>query len=232
VEKQRLSKFLSAAGVTSRRKAESLIRAGRVCVNGEVAVLPQTPVGSGDWVAVDGAPVAAEEKVYYLLNKPKGYVCSARPTARHRTVLELFQDCGERLFTVGRLDADTTGLLLVTNDGNFANRVIHPRNEVHKEYLVKVNEQVDAAQLLSLSRGAWIERAFVVPIRVRKVRGSTLRITVAEGRKREVRRLCVAAGLSLRSLQRIRLGNLLLGNLPIGSIRSLSPRECQAIFSC
>lgn len=227
---QRLSKFLSGAGVASRRHAEEIIRLGRVVVNGDVQTLPQFLVSSADRISIDGCLLKPEPKVYYLLNKPKGYVCSTRPPQRYRSVLDLFGDASQRLFTVGRLDADTTGLLIVTNDGDFANSVIHPRHQVQKEYLVKTYEEISADHLKILSAGTRVEGAFVKPLRVCKIRQGTMRLTVREGRKREVRCMCRVAGLHVRALQRIRLGNLRLGNLPIGAIRVLTEREYRSIF--
>lgn len=228
--KQRLSKFLASAGVASRRKAEELIQDGQVVVNGVVAQVPQTMVDASDDIRVNGKPVTAERKLYFLLNKPKGYVCSTRPGLRYRSVLDLFRSYPERLFTVGRLDADTTGLLLITNDGAFADRVMHPRNEVQKEYVAKLYQEPFAQHLERIQAGAMVEGSFVKPLRVKKVRGSTVKITVTDGRKREVRVLCRAAGLTVHSLQRIRLGNLLLGKLPVGCARPLSLRECESIL--
>ena len=171
--KKRLSKFLAASGVASRRACEELIFAGKVTVNGTVVLLPQTLVSEKDKIAVEGKRVeSAEPKVYYLLNKPAGYVCTTRKNNSTRIVLDLFAEVPYRLFTVGRLDKDTQGLLLVTNDGHFANQVIHPSAEIHKEYLVKTDAEVTADHLTAISSGTLVEGVFVKPIRVTKLAGA------------------------------------------------------------
>lgn len=220
---KRLSKFLAAAGVAARRKAEELIFAGKVCVNGVVTLLPQTLVGEGDAVECEGKRVVApERRVYFLLNKPAGLLCSAEGS---RSVLSLFSHLPYRLFTAGRLDQETTGLLIVTNDGIFANRVIHPSFNHSKEYLAKTFEEVGDEHLRALSQGAFVEGTFVKPLRVSKVRRGTVKVVVGEGKKREVRRLFERAGLTLLSLARIRIGPLVLGNLAPGDFRALTAAE-------
>ncbi len=229
--KKRLSKVLAAAGTASRRACEEIIFAGRVKVNGEVALLPQTLVSAKDTITVDGEPIhGAESKVYYILNKPKGYVCTALRTSKTKLVLDLFQDAKCRLFTVGRLDKDTQGLLLVTNDGHFANRVIHPSSNIHKEYLAKTNQEITHEHLIAISNGALVEGVFVKPIRVTKIRKGTLKIVISEGKKREVRHLVETAGLGVIELTRIRIGGLSLGTLPEGSWRPLTEKEKEMIF--
>lgn len=231
MHKNRLSKILAAAGVASRRACEELIFAGRVTVNGEVVLLPQTQVGEEDILTFDGKKIEkAEPKAYYILNKPMGMICSARKTSAAKIVLDLFQETGLRLFTVGRLDKDTQGLLIVTNDGHFANKVMHPSSDIHKEYLAKTNEEISAEHLMAISNGTLVEGVFVKPIKVTKVRKGTLKVTIAEGKKREVRLLLKAAGLIVEELTRIRIGGLHLGPLPIGSWRAMTEREKQLIF--
>lgn len=228
MQKLRLSKALAAAGVASRRACEEIIACGRVEVNGKVALLPQTPVDPAqDRIVVDGERLRKPpKKVYYILNKPAGYLCSA---VGARSILKLFGDLPYRLFTVGRLDKETTGLLLVTNDGTFAQNVIHPSAGWTKEYLAKVDQEVTPAHLQRLLAGAEVEGAFVKPVRVSKVRRGTLKIVVAEGRKREVRVLLERAGLTTRSLSRIRLGPLTLGSLAPGKWRSLTESEIKSL---
>lgn len=223
--KTRLSKVLAAAGVASRRASEELIFEGRVSVNGVVMQLPQTLVSvEEDRVTVDGVPLRAEEpKVYYLLHKPVGYLCSNTPT--RRPVLHFFSHLPFRLFTVGRLDRETAGLLLVTNDGTFAHRVIHPSFGITKEYLAKTGQEITPEHLATLSAGTFVEGAFVRPLSVRKVRRGTVKVVVAEGRKHEVRALLQAARLTVRELLRIRVGPLTLGALPPGAYRELTPKE-------
>lgn len=229
--KNRLSKFLANAGVASRRACEEIIFAGRVAVNGVVTVIPQTMVNSQDTITVDGKNVTIEDqKVYYMLNKPVNYICTAKKMGSTPIVLDLFQEVPYRLFTIGRLDKDTQGLLLLTNDGHFANRVIHPSSDIHKVYLVKTDQEITDTHLKTISKGTLVEGTFVKPIKVEKVRRGTLKITIAEGKKREVRILLDAAGLKIKELVRIRIGNLQLGTLPVGSWRELTDKEKKLIF--
>lgn len=231
-QKQRLSKVLAAAGVASRRAAEDLIFEGRVTVNGKVVKVPQTLVSlDEDLLTVSGHEVKKiQEKVYYLLNKPSGYTCSHTRIGRKKLVLDLFEDHPSRLFTVGRLDRDTSGLLIVTNDGHFANRVIHPSANIVKEYLVKVQQEVSHEHLQKISKGTFIEGDWVKPARVQKVRRGTLKIGVKEGKKREVRLLVANAGLDLQEISRIRIGGLSLGTLAEGTYREMTEKDKLAIF--
>jgi 23S rRNA pseudouridine2605 synthase len=230
--KKRLSKVLAAAGIASRRASEQLIFDRKVKVNGEVITLPQTLVSlESDEILVHNQRLFEEEKKsYYLLNKPFGYICSAQRIGRKRLVLDLFSPIKERLFTVGRLDRDTTGLLIVTNDGHFANRVIHPSSNLTKEYLVKATKEISHDHLLSIAEGTLIEGSWVKPFKVVKVRKGTLKISVKEGKKREVRYLVEKAGLEIYSLSRIRIGGLSLGSLPVGTWRAMTPDEKEQIF--
>lgn len=229
----RLSKALAKAGIASRRACEELIFNGHVKVNGQTVRVPQTLVVLGrDHILCEGNLVhGAEPKIYYLLNKPKGYICSNQQSGSKRLVVDLFRPLHQRLFTVGRLDRDTTGLILVTNDGEFAHSVIHPSAGITKEYLVKTREEITHDDLFALSEGTTVEGSFVKPKSVKKVRRGTLKIAVMEGKKREVRLLVENAGLTLLSLKRIRLGGLLLGNLAEGTFKELSAKERAQIFS-
>lgn len=231
--KNRLSKILASAGVASRRACEELIFQGRVTVNGEKVLVPQTMVGPGDTLLVDGEPVkpVAQTKKYYILNKPAGYVCTSLKTQGTKIVLDLFPEEEVRLFTVGRLDKDTEGLLIVTNDGHFANKVMHPSSNIDKEYLVKVEAEITADHLAAISNGTQVEGVFVKPLRVQKVRKGTLKIVISEGKKREVRLLLKAAGLRVLELTRIRIGGLHLGPLPLGSWRPMTDSDKKALFS-
>ncbi len=229
---QRLSKTLAAAGIASRRACEELIFSGKVSVNGHVILLPQTPVSlEKDRIEVDGALIkSVQKKVYFMLNKPHGYICSHKRLEGKKLITDLFAHLNVRLFTIGRLDRDTTGLILVTNDGHFANRVIHPSANVIKEYLVKVQQEIGHDHLVALSKGLKIEGAWVKPARVTKVRKGTLKIAVKEGKKREVRLLVAHAGLSLVTLSRIRIGGLHLGSLSPGDWREMTEQEKTVIF--
>lgn len=228
----RLSKILAASGFASRRACEALIFEGKVRVNGKLVTVPQTFVDPmKDKIYVDDRLIKIhEEKVYYLLNKPKGYICSNKRIGTKKLVIDLFE--GEnRLFTIGRLDRDTTGLLLVTNDGHFAQKVIHPSSNICKEYLVKTQEELTHEHLTALSKGTLIEGKWIRPLKVTKVRRGTVKIAVKEGKKREVRLMVQNAGLNLLSLSRIRIGGLRLGPLEEGEWRTLSEQERHLIFS-
>lgn len=232
-EKNRLSKVLAAAGVASRRACEDLIFNGRVKVNGKIVKVPQTQVSlETDKISVNGKEINdAEKKVYYILNKPRGYTCSNARLGSKKIVLDLFAELPYRLFTVGRLDRDTTGLLIVTNDGFFANRVIHPSANLAKEYLVKTDKEISHEHLESISEGTLVEGLWIKPERVSKVRKGTLKVVVKEGKKREVRLLVEKCGLKILELSRIRIGGLLLGPIPLGSWKEMTDNEKKAIFS-
>ncbi len=228
---QRLSKVLASAGVASRRTCEELIFAGCVRVNGEVIREPQFRVSAVDELKVNGKKVGpTQKKLYFIVNKPVGYLCSSRRFKNEKILLDLFEDISERLFTVGRLDKNTSGLILVTNDGHFANKVIHPSSGVVKEYLAKTVQEITHEHLQELSAGLQVEGVFVKPVKVTKVRRGTLKISVLEGKKREVRQMLEAAGLDIVELQRIRIGALQLGNLEPGQYRPLSDREKAMLF--
>jgi len=233
MKEKRLSKTLAAAGWGSRRSSEASILAGQVTVNGVVVKAPQTFVNlAEDRICVNGKRIHKEEKkVYYILNKPKGYLCSNRRPNKRRLVLDLFTPLPFRLFSVGRLDCDTSGLLLVTNDGHFAQKVIHPSSHLSKEYLVKSRSEITYEILEKIARGALIEGVWIRPYSLRKVRKGTLRIVVKEGKKREVRLLMQNGGLTILSLTRIRIGGLHLGNLPLGAWREMSQGEKASLFN-
>lgn len=231
--KKRLSKALAAAGVASRRAAEKLIFEGRVKVNGSVEKAPQTLVDwDSDLILVDDEPIKGEEKkVCYILNKPHGFVCTNTRIGTKKLVIDLFAHLNLRLFTVGRLDRDTTGLLLVTNDGHFANKVIHPSSNIAKEYLVKTAQEITDAHLKAISKGTYIEDGWTKPVKVEKVRKGTLKVIVKEGKKREVRLLVQNAGIEILELSRIRIGGLRLGPIPEGAFREMTETEKKVIFA-
>lgn len=233
MEKKRLSKALAAAGITSRRGAEALIFAGRVQVNGNVVKVPQTLVAWGtDQISVDGELLKGEEsKVSYMLHKPPGFICSSVRVGKKAIVLDLFPHSRERLFTIGRLDRDSSGLLLVTNDGLLAHRAIHPRANIEKEYLVKVFQELSHEHLETLSEGARVDEKWVRPLWVKKVRKGTFRICVKEGKKHEVRLIAERAKLKIFELKRIRIGGLVLGSLPVGAYRLLTEEDRALLFS-
>lgn len=231
--KERLQKLLSAAGVCSRRAAEGYIEAGRVTVNGQAARLGDKADPDLDEVRLDGKPVPSRaEPVYLLLNKPRGYVTTLSDEKGRKTVAELTADCGVRVYPVGRLDLDSEGLLLLTNDGELAQRLTHPREEVEKTYHVWVQGPVEGAAE-RLSRVTDLEGEPIRPARVETLRqgGETakLSVTIHEGKNRQVRRMCAACGLEVRRLRRVREHTLALGDLPPGSWRRLTAEEIQKL---
>jgi 23S rRNA pseudouridine2605 synthase len=230
---KRLSKALAAAGVASRRACEELIFDGKVTVNGQIVLTPQTLVSwETDEICIDEVPVSKEqERVYFILNKPKGYICTNARIGSKKLVIDLFQNLPYRLFTVGRLDRDTTGLLIVTNDGHFAQQVIHPSKGLTKEYIVKATQEITHDHLASIAKGGIIEGTRVKPVRVSKMRKGTVKIVVREGKKREVRLLAQKAGLDIVSLHRIRIGSLVLGNLEVGEFRPLTEKEKKLLLN-
>ncbi len=230
-ETVRLNKYIAMCGVCSRRGADALIASGRVSVNGTTDVtLGQNIDETKDAVCVNGKPLMLEEeKIYIMLNKPSGYLSACRDDRGRKTVLSLVMEVDARIFPVGRLDLETEGLLLLTNDGEFAYRCTHPSHEVRKEYFVVVAGQVDDAALNMLRSGIVLGGEKTRPAAVealRRTRDETqLNITIHEGKKRQVRRMVEAAGYSVRYLKRISEGNLKLGDLKPGAWRMLTQDE-------
>ncbi len=229
----RLAKFLATSGVASRRAAEEIIRAGRVTVAGETVIDPARDVDAESAVMVDGAPVGSEDQelVVYALNKPAGVVSTASDTHGRRTVVSMVESA-QRLYPVGRLDADTTGLILLTNDGPLAHRLTHPSFEVDKTYRAVVRDApVREAALRALRQGVELEDGMTAPARVTRVRPDTIEITTHEGHKRQIKRMCQHVGHRVVALQRVRFGPLQLGDLPPGGHRRLSPNEVSLLRS-
>lgn len=226
----RLAKFLAHAGVASRRAAEGLIAEGRVAVAGEVVRDPARDVDGTLPVTVDGRPVAPPaERVVHVLNKPRGVVSTAKDTHGRPTVVGLVPS-DRRLYPVGRLDADTTGLILLTDDGELADRLMHPRHEVPKTYRARVLDgPVGSGALHRLRTGVTLDDGPTLPARVAQPRPGVIEITLREGRKRQVRRMCEAVGHPVVALERIAFGPLRLGALRPGEHRSLTPAEIAAL---
>jgi 23S rRNA pseudouridine2605 synthase len=225
-----LIKALSQSGLGARRQLQSLIEQGAVSVDSKVITdlsFKLDPYKHKICLWSEPIPQATD-KVYFILNKPKGYVCSHHTNSKK--VIDIFKDLDIRLITVGRLDKDTYGLILVTNDGDFAQRIAHPSNQIAKEYLVKVNKEVEDHHLKIIAQGASVQGKWVKPKKVVKVRRGSLKITVTDGRKHEVKQLMLAADLQVLELTRIRVGGLSLGSLPIGQWRALTSNEIEAIF--
>jgi 23S rRNA pseudouridine2605 synthase len=225
----RLAKYLAHGGVASRRAAEELISAGRVTVAGEVVTDPARDVDEASGVAVDGQPVAPEPREVWAVNKPAGVVSTAREPGRRRAVTEL-ADSARRLYPVGRLDADSTGLILLTNDGELANRLMHPRYGVPKTYRVTLARPPSAHELERLRRGVRLEDGETAPARVSRLGERELELTIREGRKRQVKRMAEAVGNVVTSLERIRFGRLELGDLGRGEARRLERGEIASLW--
>lgn len=226
---ERLQKVLAARGWGSRRTCEDLISAGRVTVNGEVAVLGRRVDPERDTVAVDGAPVGVRPGlVYFVLNKPAGVVTTASDPQGRPTVVELVP-AEPRVFPVGRLDAATEGLLVLTNDGDLANLLAHPRHGVDKEYLATVDGPVGPGALRRLRKGVDLDDGITAPAAVSQPEPGVLRITIHEGRNRQVRRMCEAVGHRVVRLVRVRIGPLRDPSLRPGQWRELSTAEVRAL---
>ena len=232
---ERLQKILSAAGLCSRRQAEAWLQAGRVTVNGVPAALGDRADRDRDLIAVDGKPLTAvPEKVYLLLHKPRGYVTTLSDERGRPTAAALTADCGARVYPVGRLDMDSEGLLLMTNDGDFAQRMAHPRHRREKEYQVTVSGSLPGCDRRLEALTALEDGTPIAPAQVRVLRrnGETwvLSVTICQGLNRQIRRMCAQAGLTVRRLRRVREGSLLLGDLPPGKWRSLTAAEVAALL--
>ncbi len=225
----RLAKYLAHAGVASRRAAERLIADGRVRVGGEVVIDPARDVGEGSGVEVDGRPVEPEPREVWAVNKPKGVVSTAREPGRRRAVTQLVES-PRRLYPVGRLDADSTGLILLTNDGELANRLTHPRYGVRKTYLVELSRAPSEADLERMRLGVELEDGRSAPAEVERLGERQIEITIREGRKRQVRRMAEAIGNQVEELARTRIGSLELGDLRRGEARRLDRREIDALW--
>jgi 23S rRNA pseudouridine2605 synthase len=225
----RLAKYLAHAGVASRRAAERLIADGKVRVAGEVVTDPARDVDESSGVEVSGSPVAPEPIEVWALNKPAGVVSTASEPGRRRAVTELV-DSERRLYPVGRLDADSTGLILLTNDGELANRLTHPRYGVPKSYLVRLARPPSDHDLERLRRGVRLEDGQTAPAEVARSGEREIEITIREGRKRQVRRMAEATGNGVEVLTRIRFGSLELGELGRGEARRLDQGEVAALW--
>jgi 23S rRNA pseudouridine2605 synthase len=225
----RLAKYLAQCGVASRRRAEKLIAAGRVSVGGQTVTDPARDVDESSAVEADGRPVTPEPREVWMVNKPAGVVSTAREPGRRRAVVELV-DSARRLYPVGRLDADSTGLILLTNDGELANRLTHPRYGLKRTYRVTLRRAPSEPQLRRLRRGIELEDGLTAPARARRVSPRVLELTIAEGRNRQVRRMVEAVGNEVVELARIRFGPIGLGRLPEGKSRRLRLPEVKRLW--
>lgn len=226
---ERIQKILSARGVASRRQAEEMIRAGKVTCNGKVCVIGDTADPETDEIMVEGQPLPIPgDRVYIMLHKPKGYVTTLSDEKGRKNAAQLVADCGVRVYPVGRLDMDSEGLLLFTNDGDFANQMMHPKHEVNKTYDVSV-KNFTAEGLEKFARPMTLDgyklRIPDVKLIEKTEDRARLQITIHEGRNRQVRRMCAIAGMQVKRLVRVKEGSLSLGNLPVGKWRYLTKEE-------
>ena len=233
---ERIQKYISRCGIASRRAAEDLIREGRVTVNGKKAQIGDSIIPGVHRVAVDGHVLKESrrpEKTYIMLNKPRGYVTTLSDEQGRKCVAELVEDCGVRVFPIGRLDRDSEGLLLFTNDGEFSNMVMHPSKHVGKTYRVSVRPEVKPDQIEKLQKGVVIDGSLTQEAKVKQIPAesgkSLLQITIYEGRNRQIRKMCAAVGLEVIRLKRIAIGDLALGTLPVGKWRKLTKPEIALI---
>jgi 23S rRNA pseudouridine2605 synthase len=225
----RLARYLAHCGVASRRRAEELIAAGRVSVGGKTVTDPARDVDESSGVEANGRPVTPEPREVWIVNKPAGVVSTAREPGRRQAVVELV-DSKRRLYPVGRLDADSTGLILLTNDGELANRLTHPRYGVKRRYRVRLRRPASEPQVRRLRRGVELDDGLTAPAGVRRVSPRVLEVTIAEGRNRQVRRMIEAVGNEIVDLARIRFGSIDLGELPEGKARRLRHPEVQRLW--
>ncbi|WP_019243737.1 MULTISPECIES: 23S rRNA pseudouridine(2604) synthase RluF [Bacillus] len=225
----RINKFISESGITSRRGADKLITEGRVTINGVVAELGSQAEASDD-VRVDGKPIKTEQQnVYIALNKPVGITST---TERHiKGNIVDFVNHPLRIFHIGRLDKDSHGLILLTNDGDIVNEILRAENKHEKEYIVTVNKPITSAFIKKMSEGVEILNTKTLPCKVIKLSPTVFKIILTQGLNRQIRRMCAALGYEVRGLQRIRIMNIHLGNLPIGKWRDLTDQELKQLFN-
>ena len=225
----RINKYLSECGIASRRASDDLIREGRVFINGKAATLGDD-VGEKDEVTLDGTPVTRSvSHRYFVMNKPKGYVCTVEDDRGRKTVMQLLPPDAGRVYPVGRLDYDSEGLLLLTDDGELTFRLTHPKNEIPKTYLVRIEGSIGEQQLNKLRSGVELDGKLTKRCKIKVVETdkeyTKLHITITEGRNRQVRRMFETVGKEVVFLKRIRVGELSLGSLDRGKVRKLTPEE-------
>ena len=234
---ERLQKIISAAGITSRRAAEELILKGQVTLNGNVVTELGTKADPAkDSITVNGKPLQISQKrLYILLNKPVGYMTTLDDPEGRPLVTDLLKEVNERVYPVGRLDYNTEGLLLLTNDGDWANKLMHPSHEIEKEYHVRVRGKVHPSQIAQLTNGVLVDDRKTAPAKAEIIRSSEhndwISLTIHEGRNRQVRRMCEAVSLSLVRLKRVRYGSLSVGTLKPGEFRHLTETEVRELGS-
>ena len=233
---ERLQKILAEAGIASRRKSEELIKAGRVAVNGKTVTEMGTKAFPDDDITVDGKPIRKEEHVYYLLDKPAGFICTLKDDKGRKTIRECMPDVKERIFPVGRLDYDTTGLIIMTNDGDFANRMMHPRYHLPKTYEVAVNGILTDQMLKMLENGIELNDGMTLPAEVvllsrrQSTNKTVIQITIREGRNRQIKRMMEYFHCEVTRLNRIRYGCLEIGHMRQGDYRKLRSYEVRKLI--
>lgn len=233
---ERLQKIIAESGYASRRKAEELIKNGKVVVNGKVVRELGTKASFSDDILVEGKKIEREEKEYYIFNKPRGVITSTSDDKGRSVVIDYFGS-NKRLYPVGRLDYDTTGLLIVTNDGELANLIMHPKNEIEKVYIAKIEGIIKGTEINKLKNGIVLDGVKCVPKRVKlrsfdkKTNSSIVEIVITEGKNHEVKRLFEAVGFNVSKLKRERIAFLSLGNLQSGEFRKLNPKEVKQLFN-
>jgi 23S rRNA pseudouridine2605 synthase len=234
---ERLHKILAEAGLGSRRKCESLITSGRVSINGKrITKMGQVADSTKDSIYCDGEPIKRQKKIYYLLNKPRGFVCTNVEKSRAPRAIDLLSNIEQRIYTVGRLDKESEGLIIITNDGELANLLSHPRYGIEKTYLVEVKGRVTDETIRVLKKGIWISEGKALPARVkvlhRKFKYSVLEIALREGKNREIRRILAKIDHPVVSLRRIKIGPLKIShNLKVGKYRPLNKVEVESLYS-
>lgn len=222
---ERLNKYIASCGICSRRKADELITNGRVKINDVVVTNLGEKVSDIDVVKVDEKVLQKESrKVYIVLNKPKGYVTTNSDEYNRKNVIDLIHE-DVRVYPIGRLDMDTEGLLLLTNDGEFSNNIMHPRNKIEKTYIVTTDTNVTNDQIEHLKNGVDIGDYITRPAKVKKIGKDKIQIIISEGKNRQVRRMCEAVNINLLNLRRVQIGNITLGTLQSGKYRYLTEQE-------
>jgi pseudouridine synthase len=227
METHRVQKLLSNYGYCSRRKAEELIIAGRVKVNGKTIAIGDQATEE-DEISVDDKPVTVEKRVYLIFHKPVG--CATAVTDKFQKTVMSYIHVKERVFPIGRLDFNTSGLLLLTNDGDFANSIMHPRYEIKKTYLVETTQPILGSSIGKIEHGVMLEDGVTAPAKVKRLKDNVIEITIHEGKNKIIRRIMKKLGYGLISLQRIRVGGLILGKLKPGEYRNLTLQEKEKIF--
>lgn len=228
---ERINKYIASCGICSRRKADELISQGKVEINGQVVTDMGHKVDINDIVKINGKLITKEEeKVYIVLNKPKGYVTTSSDQFNRKNVIDLINE-NVRVYPIGRLDMYTEGILLLTNDGEFANAIMHPRNKIEKTYVVTTDTNINQGQIDKLKNGVDIGDYITKPAKVRIISKDKIEIIISEGKNRQVRRMCDAVEINLLNLKRIKIGNIELGKLQTGKYRYLTNKEKQSMIN-